>query len=161
MTTRRRLLCGFALIASAAALALPAHADIRVGVVLSTTGPAAAIGIPSKNTVQMWPATVGGQRAQYIVLDDASDPSAAGQYVPYRFLNGESGLFGEETHGEWLTIDQALAAFRRLIRRKWIQVLLYRRQRIYLYYNAMIYRLSGRYPNLGWYDIHARHSTVE
>ncbi|UCF25309.1 MAG: ABC transporter substrate-binding protein, partial [Ralstonia sp.] len=77
MTTRRRLLCGFALIASAAALALPAHADIRVGVVLSTTGPAAAIGIPSKNTVQMWPATVGGQRAQYIVLDDASDPSAA------------------------------------------------------------------------------------
>lgn len=46
MTTRRRLLCGMALFASAAALALPAQADIRVGVVLSTTGPAAAIGIP-------------------------------------------------------------------------------------------------------------------
>ena len=43
MTTRRRLLCGMALFASAAALALPARADIRVGVVLSTTGPAAAI----------------------------------------------------------------------------------------------------------------------
>jgi branched-chain amino acid transport system substrate-binding protein len=66
-----------ALFASAAALALPAQADIRVGVVLSTTGPAAAIGIPSKNTVQMWPATIGGQRAQVIVLDDASDPSMA------------------------------------------------------------------------------------
>lgn len=77
MTTRRRLLCGMALFASAAALALPARADIRVGVVLSTTGPAAAIGIPSKNTVQMWPATIGGQRAQVIVLDDASDPSMA------------------------------------------------------------------------------------
>ena len=77
MTTRRRLLCGMALFASAAALALPARADIRVGVVLSTTGPAAAIGIPSKNTVQMWPATIGGQRAQIIVLDDASDPSMA------------------------------------------------------------------------------------
>jgi branched-chain amino acid transport system substrate-binding protein len=77
MTTRRRLLCGMALFASAAALALPAQADIRVGVVLSTTGPAAAIGIPSKNTVQMWPATIGGQRAQVIVLDDASDPSMA------------------------------------------------------------------------------------
>jgi len=77
MTTRRRLLCGMAHFASAAALALPAQADIRVGVVLSTTGPAAAIGIPSKNTVQMWPATIGGQRAQVIVLDDASDPSMA------------------------------------------------------------------------------------
>ncbi|HBD35071.1 MAG TPA: branched-chain amino acid ABC transporter substrate-binding protein, partial [Cupriavidus sp.] len=37
-----------------------AHADIRVGVDLSTTGPAAAIGIPSRNTVQMWPQTLGG-----------------------------------------------------------------------------------------------------
>lgn len=54
-----------------------AHADIRVGVDLSTTGPAAAIGIPSRNTVQMWPQTLGGQRAQYIVLDDATDPAAA------------------------------------------------------------------------------------
>ncbi|MGL6155371.1 MAG: ABC transporter substrate-binding protein, partial [Ralstonia mannitolilytica] len=81
MTTRRRRLfdriCGLALFAGAAAIALPAHADIRVGVVLSSTGPAAAIGIPSKNTVQMWPATIGGQRAQVIILDDASDPSVA------------------------------------------------------------------------------------
>jgi hypothetical protein len=89
------------------------------------------------------------------------DPPAAGQFAPYRFVNWESGLFGEETPGAWLTFDQALAAFRRLIWSKWIQVLLYRRQRLYLYYNAIIYRLSGRYPNLGWYDIHARHSTVE
>ena len=89
------------------------------------------------------------------------DPPAAGQYVPYRFLNGESGLFGEETHGEWLTINEALAAFRRLKRSMWIQVLLYRWQRAYLFYNAIIYRLSGRYPNFGWYDIHAKHSTVE
>ncbi len=89
------------------------------------------------------------------------DPPRAGQYVPYRFLDGESGLFGEETPGAWLTIDQALAAFRRLIWSKWILVLLYRKQRFYLYYNAIIYRLSGRYPNLGWYDFHAKHSTVE
>jgi FkbM family methyltransferase len=89
------------------------------------------------------------------------DPPRAGQYVDYRFLNGESGLFGEEVPGAWLTLDQALAAFRRLIRRKWILVLLYRKQRFYLYYNALIYRLSGRYPNLGWYDFHAKHSTVE
>ena len=39
--------------------------------------PISATGIPSRNTVQMWPQTLGGQRAQYIVLDDATDPAAA------------------------------------------------------------------------------------
>ncbi|WP_309663116.1 FkbM family methyltransferase [Sphingomonas sp.] len=87
-------------------------------------------------------------------------PASAGRYVPYRFDNGESGLFGEESSGDWLTRDEALTAFRRLIRNKWVQVLLYRRLRLYLYYTAIIHRLSGRYPNLGWYDLHAKHSTV-
>ncbi|MBY4897218.1 ABC transporter substrate-binding protein [Cupriavidus sp. AU9028] len=54
-----------------------AHAQIRIGVDVSTTGPAASIGIPSKNTILMWPETLGGQKAEYIVLDDASDPAAA------------------------------------------------------------------------------------
>ena len=89
------------------------------------------------------------------------NPPRAGQYVDYRFLNGESGLFGEETPGPWLTLAQALAHFRRLMWTKWILILLYRKPRFYLYYNAIIYRLSGRYPNLGWYDFHAKHSTVE
>lgn len=59
------------------ACAASAQADIRVGVDLSTTGPAASIGIPSKNTVLMWPQTIGGQKAHYVILDDGSDPSAA------------------------------------------------------------------------------------
>ena len=63
--------------ASALAMACAAHAQIKVGIDLSTTGPAASIGIPSKNTVLMWPATLGGQKAEYVILDDASDPSGA------------------------------------------------------------------------------------
>ncbi|WER45285.1 ABC transporter substrate-binding protein [Cupriavidus sp. WKF15] len=64
--------------ASATALiANAAFADIRVGVDVSTTGPAASIGIPSKNTVLMWPQTLGGQKAHYVLLDDGSDPAAA------------------------------------------------------------------------------------
>lgn len=65
------------LIAALPCVNTAALADIRVGVDVSTTGPAASIGIPSKNTVLMWPQTVGGQKAQYILLDDATDPSAA------------------------------------------------------------------------------------
>ena len=59
------------------AAALSAHADINVGVTLSATGPAASLGIPEKNTIALMPKTIGGQKINYIVLDDASDTTAA------------------------------------------------------------------------------------
>jgi branched-chain amino acid transport system substrate-binding protein len=70
--TLRRLAALGALMFAAAA-----HADLKVGIDLSTTGPAAAIGITSKNAILMWPKTIAGQPAQYIILDDGSDPGAA------------------------------------------------------------------------------------
>lgn len=54
-----------------------AWADINVGVTLSTTGPAASLGIPEKNTVALMPKTIAGEKVNYIVLDDASDTTAA------------------------------------------------------------------------------------
>ncbi|MEG1202111.1 MAG: ABC transporter substrate-binding protein, partial [Comamonas sp.] len=54
-----------------------AWADINVGVVLSATGPAASLGIPEKNTIALMPQTMGGQKVNYIILDDASDTTAA------------------------------------------------------------------------------------
>lgn len=52
-------------------------ADINVGVSVSATGPAASLGIPQKNTVALFPKTIGGQKVNYIVLDDATDTTAA------------------------------------------------------------------------------------
>ena len=63
--------------AAAAYLALGAQADVNVGVVVSATGPAASLGIPEKNTLSLLPATIGGQKVNYFVLDDASDTTAA------------------------------------------------------------------------------------
>ena len=54
-----------------------AQADINVGVTLSATGPAASLGIPEKNTIALMPKTIGGEKINYIVLDDASDTTAA------------------------------------------------------------------------------------
>jgi branched-chain amino acid transport system substrate-binding protein len=54
-----------------------AHADINVGVILSATGPAASLGIPEKNTFAVMPAAIAGQKINYIVLDDASNPTDA------------------------------------------------------------------------------------
>jgi branched-chain amino acid transport system substrate-binding protein len=67
------------LIGLAAALlaATLAHADVNVGVTVSATGPAASLGIPEKNTIALMPQTIGGQKVNYIVLDDASDTTQA------------------------------------------------------------------------------------
>jgi len=51
--------------------------EIKVGVTLSATGPAASLGIPERNTVALMPQTIGGHKVQYIVLDDASDTTTA------------------------------------------------------------------------------------
>ncbi len=56
-----------------AAAATFVNADINVGVTVSATGPAASLGIPEKNTIALMPQTIGGQKVNYIVLDDASD----------------------------------------------------------------------------------------
>lgn len=67
----RLLLCAVFAVASTAA------AQINIGVVVSATGPAASLGIPERNTVALLPKTIGGQKVNYIVLDDASDTTTA------------------------------------------------------------------------------------
>lgn len=54
-----------------------ALADINVGVVVSATGPAASLGIPEKNTFALMPTSIGGEKINYIILDDASDTTTA------------------------------------------------------------------------------------
>ena len=55
-----------------------ALADINIGVTLSATGPAASLGIPEKNTLEMIGSpTIGGQKIRFIVLDDKSDTTEA------------------------------------------------------------------------------------
>ena len=43
----------------------------------SATGPAASLGIPEKNTVELMPQKIGKHKVNYIVLDDASDTTRA------------------------------------------------------------------------------------
>jgi branched-chain amino acid transport system substrate-binding protein len=71
---RPQFVLAFAL---AAVLPWAAEAQVKIGVTLSTTGPAGSLGIPEKNTIALLPKTVAGQSIEYIVLDDASDSSAA------------------------------------------------------------------------------------
>jgi branched-chain amino acid transport system substrate-binding protein len=56
-----------------------ALAQVKIGLVLSLTGPAASLGIPARQTVALMPTTIAGQKVDYIILDDASDTTAAVQ----------------------------------------------------------------------------------
>src|SRR4029453_6584617 len=68
--------------AVAAALALPGAAlsqsnEIVIGISITTTGPAAALGIPERNSLDFVPKEIGGVPLKVIVLDDGGDPTAA------------------------------------------------------------------------------------
>jgi branched-chain amino acid transport system substrate-binding protein len=67
----------------AAALALPAlpaaaqTSEITIGISISTTGPAAALGIPERNALEFVPKEIAGVPLKLIVLDDGGDPTNA------------------------------------------------------------------------------------
>ncbi len=69
----------FSMAAGALGLALPllASAQIKVGITVASTGPAASLGIPERNTVALLPTEIGGQKIEYIVLDDGTDTTVA------------------------------------------------------------------------------------
>src|SRR6476469_6310529 len=67
----------------AAVLALPGSPvmaqsnEITIGISISTTGPAAALGIPERNALEFVPKEIGGVPLKVIVLDDGGDPTTA------------------------------------------------------------------------------------
>jgi branched-chain amino acid transport system substrate-binding protein len=67
----------FAAAALALAVSGTARGDINIGVTLSATGPAASLGIPERNTFELLPTTIAGQKINWIVLDDGSDTTKA------------------------------------------------------------------------------------
>lgn len=60
-----------------AGIPLVATAQVKVGIIVSATGPAASLGIPQQNTLSLLPKQLAGQSITYILLDDASDTTTA------------------------------------------------------------------------------------
>lgn len=69
MKLKKTLLALAITVSSAAALA-----DINIGVSLSLTGPGSGLGIPMQKQLQLFPKTIGGEKVNLIILDDATDP---------------------------------------------------------------------------------------
>src|ERR1700743_3380712 len=70
-------------VALAAVFALPGTPalaqtnEITIGISISTTGPAAALGIPERNALEFVPKEIGGVPLKLVVLDDGGDSTNA------------------------------------------------------------------------------------
>lgn len=78
---RRRLLTlllgASALVSFSLPFTAASLAQVKVGVTVSATGPAASLGVPQRNSVALLPKEIGGQPVEWIVLDDAGDATRA------------------------------------------------------------------------------------
>jgi branched-chain amino acid transport system substrate-binding protein len=97
----------------AAALALSAHtatAQVKIGLMVSATGPTSAIGIPQRNTAELLPKTVGNVTIEYIQLEDGGDTTRAVQNA--KKLIGEDNvdaIIGPSTTPNALAILDVIA----------------------------------------------------
>jgi branched-chain amino acid transport system substrate-binding protein len=77
---KRAFLSAASAVAALALAGAPAVAqtnEITIGISVTTTGPAAALGIPERNALDFVPKEIGGVPVKVIVLDDGGDPTAA------------------------------------------------------------------------------------
>jgi branched-chain amino acid transport system substrate-binding protein len=70
---------GLWVFASTVLLASHANADIKVGIVVSASGPGSALGGPQMRAISALPKEVGGEKIVYVPLDDESDPTKGTQ----------------------------------------------------------------------------------
>lgn len=102
-----------ALLCATFAIATPALADINVGITVSATGPAASLGIPERNTAALLPTTIAGQKVNYIVLDDATNPTEANKNArKFATENKADIIFGSSAVPTALAVAEVAAETR-------------------------------------------------
>lgn len=88
--------------------------------------------------------------------------SPEGERIVYKFAEGASGAFGEETKGRWKSKDEVIKQYRKIFTLYWLfgdySFLLQTAKGKKII--AQLERVARR-PLPGWYDTHARHSSVK
>lgn len=106
----RQFLFGVSMV-TVMAIGATAEADITIGVNLSSTGPAASLGIGEKNAISFGPTTIAGQKVRYVIYDDATDTTTAVQNVK-RLVSEDKvdALIGPTTSPTSAAVVEAVAA---------------------------------------------------
>jgi branched-chain amino acid transport system substrate-binding protein len=90
-----------------------AVAQVRIGLMVSATGPTSAIGIPQKNTGDMLPKKIGDTTVEYIQLEDGGDTTRAVQNIKKLVQeNNIDALIGPSTTPNALAILDVIAEAR-------------------------------------------------
>jgi branched-chain amino acid transport system substrate-binding protein len=100
------------LIVAAIALccSIAAFGQVKIGLMVSATGPTSAIGIPQKNTGDMLPKKIGDATVEYIQLEDGGDTTRAVQNVKKLIQeNNVDALIGPSTTPNALAILDFIA----------------------------------------------------
>ena len=93
-----------------AAAALPVQAQVKVGLMVSATGPTTAIGVPQKNTGDLLPRKIGDTTIEYFQLDDGGDTTRAVQNAKKLIQeNNIDALIGPSTTPNALAILDIIA----------------------------------------------------
>jgi len=101
----RLVVAAIALLCSTAAFG-----QVKVGLMVSATGPTSAIGIPQKNTGDMLPKKIGDATVEYIQLEDGGDTTRAVQNVKKLIQeNNIDALIGPSTTPNALAILDFIA----------------------------------------------------
>ncbi len=91
-------------------LPLAAAAQVRVGLMVSATGPTTAIGIPQKNTGDLLPRRIGDTTIEYFQLDDGGDTTRAVQNIKKLIQeNNIDAMIGPSTTPNALAILDVIA----------------------------------------------------
>jgi branched-chain amino acid transport system substrate-binding protein len=77
MNTRLTIAVAAAALALSTLAARAQTSEITIGISISTTGPAAALGVPERNALEFVPKEIAGVPLKVIVLDDGGDPTNA------------------------------------------------------------------------------------
>ncbi|HXH43454.1 MAG TPA: ABC transporter substrate-binding protein [Bradyrhizobium sp.] len=85
-------------------------ADINVGILLSTTGPAAAIGVAERNGASFGATEIAGHKVNYLFLDESSDSTAAVAAMRKLFQGSNIDILvgPTTTPGSFAVIDPAV-----------------------------------------------------
>ena len=93
-----------------AAAALPVQAQVKIGLMVSATGPTTAIGVPQKNTGDLLPRKIGDTTIEYFQLDDGGDTTRAVQNAKKLIQeNNIDALIGPSTTPNALAILDIIA----------------------------------------------------
>jgi len=93
-------------------------------------------------------------------LTRALNPSKEGKYILHKFPIGASGLFGKDLNGKWKTkkiLNEYALIFCNY--KRYRDDTIWKQNKYAKKFLNIISKVIGK-PILGWYDTHAKHTSV-